>query len=402
MATAAHLRIVDSDGPAAPSVQEGAVGLVVDEAFVQDHAAYVRRLVCRMGVPTSDVDDAVQEVFLAALRRAATFEPGRSPRPWLFGIARHCARKIYRGAREVSAGEPPEPSVAPEQETVLEGKRARSMVHQALDELPEAQRDVVILHKLEGWPMPSVAEAVGCSVATAQSRYRLGRIHIERIIRGRVVRARFAAAVAMAVAFLGWNAPTAAAAAVVMCLVGGGLLLSQPRPGPAPSPTAPTHAAAPRVPSNALPRSSETGGDTERLATDLAATPAAGESAADTTNDALHTPRRRAASPEGYAHAAPVPALNEPVVTAPAQPISAEAPNPASAVPSPVLLTEQAPADSATLEAWAEEGRRLRHARQLVASDPSAARAVLREYRRRFPSGRMAREAARLAETLEM
>ena len=42
----------------------------------------------------------------------------------------------------------------------------------------------------------------------------------------------------------------------------------------------------------------------------------------------------------------------------------------ASVTPSPALLTEQAPADSATLEAWAEEGRLLRRARQLVESDP--------------------------------
>jgi RNA polymerase sigma factor (sigma-70 family) len=236
MATAVHLRIVPHGDLDAPEREDRAHGLVVDDAFVQAHAGYVRRLVCRMGVPVSDVDDAVQEVFLAALRRAATFEVGRSPRAWLFGIARHCARKIYRGAREVSAGEPPEPSVGPEQETALERKRARSMVHQALDALPEAQRDVVILHKLEGWSMPSVADAVGCTVATAHSRYRLGRIHIERIIRGRVVRARMAAAVAMVMAFLGWNAPTAAAAAVTACLVGGGFLLSQ---SPAPLPWSP-------------------------------------------------------------------------------------------------------------------------------------------------------------------
>ncbi len=420
MATAAHLRIVPHGDLDAPERGDRAHGLVVDDAFVQAHAGYVRRLVCRMGVPVSDVDDAVQEVFLAALRRAATFEVGRSPRAWLFGIARHCARKIYRGAREVSAGEPPEPSVGPEQETALERKRARSMVHQALDALPEAQRDVVILHKLEGWSMPSVADAVGCTVATAHSRYRLGRIHIERIIRGRVVRARMAAAVAMVMAFLGWNAPTAAAAAVTACLVGGGFLLSQAAALPPSSQATPVDGVgAPSTRASgmrATARPSEEAGTRTLQLPEPSAVTVAGPAGA---GDDFRGTRERAAW-EGEAHRAgeadeavgdSAPAVDEAVSSVPGGPLEPLAPQLAALAEAPATATPEPPTappldapleSAANLEAWAEEGRLLRHARQLTPTDPAAARAALREYRQRFPSGRLAREAARLGVTLGM
>ncbi|MCA9493845.1 MAG: sigma-70 family RNA polymerase sigma factor, partial [Myxococcales bacterium] len=100
---------------------------------------FIRRVARRMGVPEADLDDAVQETMLAAMTSAHTFEAGRHERAWLFGIARNCARRVFRRAREVAFAEPPEQAVSGGQQRAVAEQQARSLVHRALDELPEAQ-----------------------------------------------------------------------------------------------------------------------------------------------------------------------------------------------------------------------------------------------------------------------
>src|SRR5882724_1123301 len=65
-------------------------------AIFSEHADLVWRSMERLGVPVSDIDDALQEVFLVVYRRIAEYEDRGLIRAWLFSISRQVARHFHR------------------------------------------------------------------------------------------------------------------------------------------------------------------------------------------------------------------------------------------------------------------------------------------------------------------
>lgn len=344
----------------------------VDDAFVREHQLFVRRCLLRFGVPGADVDDAVQDVFLVAVSHTGDFDVTRSPRPWLYTVALNVSRNARRKQQRVETpmAEPPEIHVAPHQERDVHALEARSLVHRALDELPPAQRDVVVLHRLEGWPMHVVAETVGCPVATAHSRLRLGNARLDRVVRKHALRARCAALLA---AFLGAFAapPVAAAATAAVVFVVIGAVVLVPRSEPPPTEDVPrprvTHARASApvtpVPVEAAPA------ETDPVPTELPR---------DTPPVRPQTAPRRAALLPAAPPVAPEPLAAPTVTPAPALPAAVESPE----------------------DALVQETRMLARARALVSTSPAAAREALDAYDTRFPEGQLHRERAAIERAL--
>lgn len=158
-------------------------------ARADDHRALLRDLydahlrdvwftLRRLGVPTRDLEDACHEVFLVAHRRLGDFDRSRPGKPWLCGIAWRVAAAWRRraGARLVHLGiERDVDDEAPSAEAQLVAAAAAQLVHRALEALPEAQRDVFVLHELDGLSMPEIADLTEVPLNTLYSRLRLGR-----------------------------------------------------------------------------------------------------------------------------------------------------------------------------------------------------------------------------------
>lgn len=160
------------------------------EAFARLVERYQGRLLrlCRgMLGDAEEARDAVQEVFLKAFRKAGSFGPGGKVYTWLYRIAvNHCLnqlrrRKIVRflpfagggtadgGAEgEASPRDPRDDAPGPEER--LEARRRWRTTRRALAALPESQRAVVVLAKLEGLPQREVAEVLGISVGAVEGR----------------------------------------------------------------------------------------------------------------------------------------------------------------------------------------------------------------------------------------
>lgn len=145
------------------------------------YEAHVRDVWCalrRLGVPERDLDDAAHEVFLVAYRRLDDYDRSRPARPWLTGIAWRVAAAWRRraGARLVQIGLPTD-AATPDMDAEHEMRRQQDIrtVHDALAQLPEAQRDVFVLHEIEGLSMPDIADAVDAPLNTLYSRLRLAR-----------------------------------------------------------------------------------------------------------------------------------------------------------------------------------------------------------------------------------
>ena len=132
----------------------------------------------RLGVPERDLEDAAHEVFLIAHRRLDDYDRSRPAKPWLCGIAWRVAAAWRRraGARLVQVGitgDVQDETMTADQQLSQAADIRR--VHDALAQLPEAQRDVFVLHELEGLSMPEVAAAVDAPLNTLYSRLRLAR-----------------------------------------------------------------------------------------------------------------------------------------------------------------------------------------------------------------------------------
>ncbi|HEY6559216.1 MAG TPA: sigma-70 family RNA polymerase sigma factor [Polyangiaceae bacterium] len=161
-----------------------AAPLVFAEVYAE-HAAFVWRSLRRMGVREADLDDVCQDTFMIVHRRLDSYDGSSSVKTWLFGIAMRRASQYRRRAhvRHETLSRPlPEVPASGAQAELLEQKRARLLLDQALDTLDEEKRAVFVLYELEQLPMPEVARAVGCPVQTAYSRLHAARKKVETVV----------------------------------------------------------------------------------------------------------------------------------------------------------------------------------------------------------------------------
>jgi len=121
-------------------------------------------------------DDIVQETFLAVLRGAGRYDPSRGPAAaYLFGIARHFVLKRMTVRQMVSFDndwDEAAMTVEP-QATVLESlTRAETVavVRLAIQSLPAAYREAVVLCELQEMSYEAAASIAECPIGTIRSR----------------------------------------------------------------------------------------------------------------------------------------------------------------------------------------------------------------------------------------
>ncbi|MBN9167771.1 MAG: sigma-70 family RNA polymerase sigma factor [Myxococcales bacterium] len=155
-------------------------------AIFREQGPYAHRILRRLGVHPSDVDDAFQEVFVVIHRRLGELRRRDSLRAWVYGIcirvaARH--RQIRNSSREVAAEEAAEPVDPTTPVESLSEKQAREVLHTILDQLDEDKRAVFVLFELEQLEMHEVAQSLEVPVPTAYSRLRAARAEVDEAVR---------------------------------------------------------------------------------------------------------------------------------------------------------------------------------------------------------------------------
>ena len=119
----------------------------------------------------TDHEGVAQDVFLAAFRYLASFDPSRSAfSTWLFTIARNRCRNELARRRPVAGSELPDvvDLRSPEQEA-SEAELFRQL-DAALDDLPFEQRSAFVLAQLQGLSYEEVGRIEGVGVGTVKSR----------------------------------------------------------------------------------------------------------------------------------------------------------------------------------------------------------------------------------------
>ena len=150
------------------------------ERIYEQHADFVFRNLRRLGVPSNDLADAIQEVFLTVHRSLPQFEGRSSVATWLFTICRSVARDRRQRAHhryEVAdaALVAREPAAGPDLATLLEQREKLALLDELLLGLDEDQRFVFVLFELENMTGSEIAQALGIPEGTVLSRLRLAR-----------------------------------------------------------------------------------------------------------------------------------------------------------------------------------------------------------------------------------
>jgi RNA polymerase sigma-70 factor (ECF subfamily) len=159
------------------------------ETFYEEHFDFVWRSLRRLGVPASGLDDAAQEVFLVAFRRASEFEGRSTLKTWLFGIAWNMARRAQRGAwrREEPLADVDTVAGTNQEESASRAEAVRTL-YEILDGLEPDKRDVFVMAELEEMTAPEIAEIAGVPLNTVYSRLRAARQDFDAAIKRRRAR----------------------------------------------------------------------------------------------------------------------------------------------------------------------------------------------------------------------
>ena len=153
------------------------VGQGEHEAYEVLYARYARRLggffLRMLAYDTVKAEDMVQELFVRVWVHRASYRTAQPFATWLYAMAYNLCKNAYRHegvhqdyAAECSLRE--EPTVTTDE--AIERSELRQLLRQAVQALPETQRDAFLLHYDEELTVPEVARIVGCPEGTVKSR----------------------------------------------------------------------------------------------------------------------------------------------------------------------------------------------------------------------------------------
>lgn len=149
------------------------------EELVRRWEGRVARFLAGYGVRRDLLGDLTQEVFVRVLRAGPRYEPRSSFQAWLFQIAVNLARDATR-RRQPAPWPEEEPATPREPSATVEEAEATRLVEQALAQLPEPLRLVLVLRHYEDMSFPDMSRLLGAPASTLKSRFAaaLGRLRV--------------------------------------------------------------------------------------------------------------------------------------------------------------------------------------------------------------------------------
>jgi RNA polymerase sigma-70 factor (ECF subfamily) len=147
------------------------------------HQSDLFRFAWHMTGSPETAEEAVQETFLALMKRPEGWREARGPaRAYLFGIARNQVLRQIGGRREFDALDE-DPAGGEDLLDGLERGERIAAVKNAVRSLPGTYREVTVLCDLEEHSYEDAAQLLGCPVGTVRSRLSRARRMLESKLR---------------------------------------------------------------------------------------------------------------------------------------------------------------------------------------------------------------------------
>ena len=140
---------------------------------------------------TEDARDVVQDAFVQAFVKLDTFQRSSAFYTWLYRIAFNVAASHRRRrkptlsvehTREITGEEPLDSGDGPDEQ--LEGRERCRQVHEALDQLSEEHRMVLVLREIDGCCYETIAEVLEVPIGTVRSRLHRARLQLKEMLKG--------------------------------------------------------------------------------------------------------------------------------------------------------------------------------------------------------------------------
>lgn len=156
----------------------------LDELYAR-HGPYILSFLVARLRNRQLAEEVLQDVMLSAWNSAASFREESKVRTWLLVIARNRAINMQRKRKLqlvqlYEEGDMLSEDTSPSQR--MERYDNKSLVREAINQLPEHQREVLVLvfyHQLSG---PEVADVLDISVGTVKSRLHRAKEMLKRVL----------------------------------------------------------------------------------------------------------------------------------------------------------------------------------------------------------------------------
>lgn len=184
--------------PAAESAIAGDAALVAGlhsgdpravEQMVQQYSPVLHRYAYYQLQDAMLAEDLVAEVFTRVIERVDRYTQGSVPfQAWLFRIARNLVADHYRACKRrpqvsfeqwLTADPGAEPGT---NDRTIDNLGVREELQTGLRTLTAEQRQVILLHVVEGWELPQVAQMLDRSIPSVKSLYYRGMESLRRAL----------------------------------------------------------------------------------------------------------------------------------------------------------------------------------------------------------------------------
>jgi len=162
------------------------------EAFAQIYDRHRVRLLqfcIQMLRNAEDAGDVFQEAFRYLYVHAETYQPTAKLTTYLYRIARNMCIDILRRRRRWNlqvldpAIDFPDPS--PIQESRLESTQVEENIREAMEEIPDPYREVVVFRVIHGMEYGQIADVIAAPLGTVKSRLHVGLEALRQALRKR-------------------------------------------------------------------------------------------------------------------------------------------------------------------------------------------------------------------------
>ncbi len=164
------------------------------EELILEHEKRAYNIALKMLKNPEDAMDISQEAFIKVYKSINNFNLKSSFATWLYRIVVNTCldflkknqTKVYHIDNPIKTEdgeitrEIADIQTAPE--VILERKMTRQLVHNAMDELDNIHRTVLILRDIQGFSYKEISEMLDCSLGTVKSRIKRGRDNLKSVI----------------------------------------------------------------------------------------------------------------------------------------------------------------------------------------------------------------------------
>ena len=149
---------------------------------IAEHLKPMRLFALSLTRDINRADDLVQDTVVKAWTNIDKFQPGTNMRAWLFTILRNTFYSDRRRARREVADAEGALAGRIAEKPEHDGRLAMADFRAAFEQLPDEQREVLILVGAQGFSYEDAAETCGCAVGTVKSRANRGRKRLAELL----------------------------------------------------------------------------------------------------------------------------------------------------------------------------------------------------------------------------